>query len=126
MKKLLFSAVSLDIGGIETALVTLLNHLAKQKENEKYKSLEKTLNDTLLLAQETSANAQKAAYAQSKLIVEDARNNASKIVNNSLIKAQNIEREAEELQRKVISYKKRFIALVESQVDEMDKFDERL
>ena len=32
----------------------------------------------------------------------------------------------EELQRKVISYKKRFIALVESQVDEMDKFDERL
>ena len=58
--------------------------------------------------------------------VEDAKNNASKIVNNSLIKAQNIEREAEELQRKVISYKKRFIALVESQVDEMDKFDERL
>ncbi len=97
-----------------------------RKENEKYKSLEKTLNDTLLLAQETSANAQKAAYAQSKLIVEDAKKNASKIVNNSLVKAQNIEREAEELQRKVISYKKRFIALVESQVDEMDKFEERL
>ena len=96
------------------------------KELERYKDLEKTLNDTLLLAQETSANAQKAAYAQSKLIVEDAKNNASKIVNNSLIKAQNIEREAEELQRKVISYKKRFIALVEFQVDEMDKFDERL
>lgn len=97
-----------------------------KEENEKYKNLEKTLNDTLLLAQETSANAQKAAFAQSKLIVEDAKNNASKIVNNSLLKAQNIEREAEELQRKVISYKKRFIALVESQVDEMDKFDERL
>ena len=96
------------------------------KELERYKDLEKTLNDTLLLAQETSANAQKAAYAQSKLIVEDAKNNASKIVNNSLIKAQNIEREAEELQRKVISYQKTFIALVESQVDQMDKFDERL
>ena len=37
MKKLLFSAVSLDIGGIETALVTLLNYLAKQKENGEYK-----------------------------------------------------------------------------------------
>ncbi len=97
-----------------------------RKEIEKYQNLEKTLNDTLLLAQETSANAQKAAFAQSKLIIEDAKNNASKIVNNSLVKAQNIEREAEELQRKVISYKKRFIALVESQVDEMDKFDERL
>ncbi len=97
-----------------------------RKEIEKYQNLEKTLNDTLLLAQETSANAQKAAFAQSKLIIEDAKNNASKIVNNSLVKAQNIEREAEELQRKVISYKKKFIALVESQVDEMDKFDERL
>lgn len=97
-----------------------------RKEMEKYQNLEKTLNDTLLLAQETSANAQKAAFAQSKLIIEDAKNNASKIVNNSLVKAQNIEHEAEELQRKVISYKKRFIALVESQVDEIDKFDERL
>ncbi len=97
-----------------------------RKEIEKYQNLEKTLNDTLLLAQETSANAQKAAFAQSKLIIEDAKNNASKIVNNSLVKAQNIEHEAEELQRKVISYKKRFIALVESQVDEIDKFDERL
>lgn len=31
MKKLLFSAVSLDIGGIETALVTLLNYLASEE-----------------------------------------------------------------------------------------------
>ena len=49
-----------------------------RKEIEKYQNLEKTLNDTLLLAQETSANAQKAAFAQSKLIIEDAKNNASK------------------------------------------------
>ena len=33
MKKILFSAYSLDIGGIETALVTLLNYLANEKEN---------------------------------------------------------------------------------------------
>ena len=32
MKKLLFAAVSLDVGGIETALVTLLNYLAQNKE----------------------------------------------------------------------------------------------
>ena len=29
MKKLLFAAYSLDIGGIETALVTLINYLQK-------------------------------------------------------------------------------------------------
>ena len=37
MKKLLFSAVTLDVGGIETALVRLLNYLADQKNNGKYK-----------------------------------------------------------------------------------------
>lgn len=96
------------------------------KELSRYKNMEKTLNDTLLVAQETSANAQRAAIAESKLIIEDAKNNASKIVNNSLIKAQNIEKEAEELKRKVISYKRRFIALVESQIDEVNNIDERL
>ena len=96
------------------------------RELERYKSLEKSMNDTLLVAQEISANAQKAAIAEGKLIVEDAKNNASKIVNNSLIKAQNIEREAEELKRKVTSYKRRFIALVESQMDDVNQFDERL
>lgn len=34
MKKLLFSAVTLDVGGIETALITLLNYLANQKEDD--------------------------------------------------------------------------------------------
>lgn len=96
------------------------------RELERYKALEKSMNDTLLVAQEVSVNAQKAAIAEGKLIVEDAKNSASKIVNNSLIKAQNIEREAEELKRKVISYKRRFIALVESQMDDVNKFDERL
>ena len=96
------------------------------KELERYKNLEKSLNDTLLVAQEASANAQKAAIAEGKLIVEDAKKSASKIVNNSLIKAQNIERDAEELKRKVISYKRRFMALVESQMDDITQFDERL
>lgn len=96
------------------------------KELEKYKSLEKSLQDTLLVASETTANAQKAAIAEGKLIIEDAKNNASKIVNNSLLKAQNIEKEAEELKRKVINYKRRFIALMESQMEDIDKFDERL
>lgn len=37
MKKILFAAATLDIGGIETALVTLINHLAEEKINENYK-----------------------------------------------------------------------------------------
>ena len=64
------------------------------KELERYKRIEKSLNDTLLVVQESSREAQKSAYSESKMIIEDAKHNASKIVNNSLIKAQAIEREA--------------------------------
>ena len=34
MKNILFSAVTLDVGGIETALVTLINYLAQLKDEE--------------------------------------------------------------------------------------------
>lgn len=37
MKKILFAAVTLDVGGIETSLVTLLNCLAEIKENSCFK-----------------------------------------------------------------------------------------
>ena len=94
------------------------------KELARYKDLEKTLNDTLLVAQETSANAHKAAVAEGKLIIEDDKNNASRIINNSLLRAQNIENEAEDLKRKVASYKKRFVSLVESQLDEINNYDD--
>ena len=48
MKKLLFAAVNLDVGGIETALVTLLNYLANEKENNYNK-----YDITLVLEQKT-------------------------------------------------------------------------
>ena len=95
-------------------------------ELERYKGLEKSLNDTLLVAQEATANAQKAAINEGRLIIEDAKRNASKIINNSLIKAQNIERDAEELKRKVISYKRKFTVLVESHMDDINAMDERI
>ena len=41
MKKLFFAAYNLDLGGIETALITLLNRLAKEKEFEITLALER-------------------------------------------------------------------------------------
>lgn len=95
-------------------------------ELQKYKDLEKTLNETIVVAQETSANAHKAAVAEGQLIIEEAKRNASKIINNSLMKAQSIEEEAEELKRRVASYKRRFTSLVESQYDELNSFDDKM
>lgn len=95
-------------------------------ELKHYKDIESTLNRAILIAEESTSNIKKAAYDESKVIVEDAKRNATKVINNALQKAERIESEAESLRRKVAVYKRRFRTLVEDQLDEMEKFDERM
>ena len=77
-----------------------------------------------MVAEESTSNIKKAAYDESKVIVEDAKRNATKVINNALQKAERIEADAEALRRKITVYKRRFRDLVEQQLDEMEQFDE--
>ena len=97
-----------------------------KKELKHYKDIESTLNRAILVAEESTSNIKKAAYDESKTILEDARRNATKVINNALVKAERIESEAESLRRKVVVYKRRFRALVEDQLDEIEGFDEKV
>ena len=87
-------------------------------ELKHYKDIEATLNRAILVAEESTSNIKKAAYDESKVIIEDAKRNATKVINNALQKAERIESEAESLRRKVAVYKRRFRTLVEDQLDE--------
>ena len=112
----------------------LLNKLKESDEKVRqletelvhYKQLEGSLNRAIVLAEETTNNIKKSAYDESKVIVDDAKKNASRIVNTALLRAESIERENESLRRKVASYKKRFKDLLEENLDELDKIDETL
>ena len=95
-------------------------------ELKHYKENEASLNRAILIAEESTNNIKKAAYDESKVVIEDAKRNASRIINNALVKAERIESEAETLRRKVAVYKRRFRALVEDQLDEMDRCDDRI
>ena len=95
-----------------------------QKELKHYKGMESTLNRAILIAEESTSNIKKVAYDESKVIIEDAKRNATKVINNALAKAERIESEAESLRRRVSVYKRRFRALVEDQLDEAEAFDE--
>ena len=97
-----------------------------RSELKHYKDIESTLNRAILVAEESTSNIKKAAYDESKVIVEDAKRNATKVINNALAKAERIESEAEALRRKVAVYKKRFRALVEDQLDEIEGFDDKV
>ena len=97
-----------------------------KSELKDYKDIESTLNRAILVAEESTSNIKKAAYDESKVIVEDAKRNATKVINNALAKAERIESEAEALRRKVAVFKRRFRDLVEDQLDELEQFDDRI
>ena len=97
-----------------------------KNELKHYKSIETTLNRAILVAEESTSNIKKAAYDESKVIIEDAKRNATKVINNALQKAERIESDAESLRRKITIYKRRFRDLVEQQLDEIEQFDDRL
>ncbi len=97
-----------------------------KSELKHYKDIESTLNRAILIAEESTSNIKKAAYDESKVIIEDAKRNATKVINNALLKAERIESEAESLRRKVAVYKRRFKMLIEDQLEEIEAFDERM
>ena len=97
-----------------------------EEELKKYKDLENTLNRAIRYAEDASNNIKTAARNESNYIIEDARKNASRIVNDALIKAEKVEYEAENLKRKVISYKRRFKEALENQIRDIDELEERI
>ena len=96
---------------------------ALKREMEKYKNLESTLNRALMIAEESSQNIKKTAFDESRLIIEDAKRNASRIVNNALIKADRVENEANNLKRQVERYKRKYKDILEEQLEEIERLN---
>lgn len=96
---------------------------ALKREMEKYKNLESTLNRALMIAEESSQNIKKTAFDESRLIIEDAKRNASRIVNNALIKAEKVENEANNLKRQVERYKRKYKDILEEQLEEIERLE---
>ncbi len=94
-----------------------------QQELAHYKNIESTLNRAILLAEESSQNIKKTAFDESRTIIEEAKRNASRIINNALIKAENADREAEILKKQVAQYKRKYRSLLEDALDEVDRLE---
>ena len=57
---------------------------------EQYERMENTLNRAIMMAQKTSDQLKITAHRESEIILEDAKKNASRIVNDALMKAEKI------------------------------------
>lgn len=92
---------------------------------EKYKNLEISLNKALLVAETAANQIKRLAKEESNLIVDEAKKNASRIINNALLKSEQIETDADNLKMKISVYKKRIKHVIEEQLELMDTIDEK-
>ena len=100
---------------------TEINNL--KEELVKYKKMEETLKGSMYKAEEASTNIKKQAMDEGKIIVEEARKNASRIVNDALLRAEKIELKADILERNVRIFKRKLKLVIEQQLAVVDEIE---
>lgn len=88
-----------------------------------YQSVEETLNKAILMAQKTADQMRFTAHEESDLIIQDAKKNASRIINEALLNAEKTEYEVSMLKRNVNIFKRRLKDIVESQIEVIQDID---
>ena len=94
-----------------------------QQRLAQYERMEGTLNRAIMMAQKTSDQIKSNAHRESEIILNDAKMNASRIVNESLLKAERTEMEAEMLKRNVTIFKRKLRGLIEAQLEMVDDIE---
>ena len=91
---------------------------------EQYERMESTLNNAIFMAQKTSDQLKTAAHRESEIILDDAKKNASRIVNEALLRAEKIDDSAATVKRNVTVLKRRLKNIIESQLEIIDDIDD--
>ena len=116
-----------DIEKKDKEIKELKSKLAGISEMEEklgqYERMEDTLNRAILMAQKSSDQMKLSAHRESELLLEDAKSNASRIVNEALLRAEKIENESITLKRNVNIFKRRLKDIIESQLDVIEEID---
>ncbi len=100
-------------------------NVLKEKLNH-FQAIESTLNRAIFAAEEASDQIKKTARQESFMLIDDAKKNASRIVNEALINAERTEYDAAMLQKNIILFKRKLKCIIESQlaiVDDIDKVE---
>jgi cell division initiation protein len=107
---------------VELQSIVNENTLLKEKVSQ-YERMESSLNNTIIMAQKTSEQVKMAAHQESQTLLEDAKNNANRIVNEALIRAEKTEEEAALLRRNMKIFKKRIRDIIETQLEVVGELD---
>lgn len=90
-----------------------------------YKSMEQTLQNTLIIAQNTAEDIKKNAYAKADNSIKEAEIRATKIVADASNEVMRVRKEHEEVKRQYIIFKTKFEGLINSHLELLrSNFDE--
>ena len=92
-------------------------------ELEHYKALEDTLKVAIIKAEETSDNIKRVAREESEIIITDAKHNASRIVNEALLRAEKIEQRADILESNMRIFKRKLKLIMEQQMAVVEEIE---
>lgn len=92
-----------------------------QEQVSRYKTIEKTLNDTLITAQSAAKDTCDAANKKAKIIVEDAELRSKQIIDNCKEKIVVLTKEYDDLVKEFKIFRNKFKSLIQ---DEMTNLDE--
>lgn len=90
---------------------------------DQYERIESTLNRAIIMAQKTSDQMRLAASRESELVIEEAKKNANRIVNEALLRAEKTEVEANNLRRNINIFKRRIKDIVEAQLEVVEELE---
>lgn len=108
--------------------IASLQHLEKENQMlreklDQYQNMEGTLNRAIMMAQKTSDQMKISANRESEVILEEAKKNASRIVNEALLRAEKTEQETCQLRRNITVFKRRLRDVIETQLEMVNDID---
>lgn len=93
------------------------------RELEHYRKIESSLKDAIIRAEDTSNHIKKMAREEADIIITDAKHNASRIVNESLLKAEKIEMKCEYIENNMKIFKRKLRLIMEQQMAVVEEIE---
>ena len=88
-----------------------------------YKQIENSLNNSMEMIRNTGEQIRSNALKEREVIITDAKNNASRILNDALIRAEKINFESDNIRKNTIIYKNKLKTLIDAQIELIDDID---
>ena len=102
---------NLELNKLKQENLTLTSKIAQ------FERMEENLKRAILMAEKTSEQIKLTAYQERDIIVTDAKKNANRIVNEALLKAEEVQKETDTLRRNIIVFKRRLKEALSTQAE---------